>query len=100
MDDRVKTYFQHSRKIIRVMPDSDYQLLLTFDNREQRIYKMENELTGVFAVLKDKRKFESVFLDEFGNVAWDVDTDMNSAEHWNNRIDLCKDALCMESVPV
>lgn len=65
-----------------------------------RIYNMKEELEGVFAVLKDKNRFQSAFIDEFGNVAWDIDDSIDSSTHWENRIDICKDALYMDSIPV
>lgn len=61
---------------------------------------MANELNGVFSVLRDKKKFQTAFLDEFGNVAWDIDSAIDSTIHWNNRINLCKDALYMDSKPI
>ena len=61
---------------------------------------MEHELTGVFEILKDKEKFYRVFINEVGNVAWDIDDDVDSSVHWENQIDLCKDMLYMESVPI
>ena len=97
VDEKVKDYFKNPRKIIKVEADDDYNLYVTFDNHECRIYKMGNELNGIFSILKDKKKFKSVFIDEFGNVAWDIDDSVDSAEHWENRIDICKDALYMDS---
>ena len=41
---------------------------------------------------------ESVFIDAVGNVAWDIDENIDSSIHWQNRIDLCKDMLYLESV--
>ena len=87
------------REVIKVEAIEDYKLKLTFDNGEVRIYSMENELNGVFSILKDKEKFQMVFIDEFGNAAWNIDDSVDSKEHWENRIDICKDALYMDSVP-
>lgn len=100
LDEKVKKYFENSRKLEKVEADDNFNLYLTFDNGEVRIYRMENELEGVFAVLKDEKKFQSVFIDEFGNAAWDIDGSVDSLTHWGNRIDICKDALYMDSVPV
>ena len=100
VDENVKKYFENPRKLEKVEADDNFNLYLTFDNGEYRIYKMENELDGIFSVLKDKKKFQSVFLDEFGNVAWNIDDSVDSKTHWENRIDICKDALYMDSVPV
>ncbi|MCI8294683.1 MAG: DUF2442 domain-containing protein [Lachnospiraceae bacterium] len=100
MEDRVQKYFADPRKIKEVRPLEDHSLLLTFDNGEKRKYSMEHELTGVFEILKDKEKFYRVFINEVGNVAWDIDDDVDSSVHWENQIDLCKDMLYMESVPI
>ena len=61
---------------------------------------MINELTGVFSVLKNKEKFNQVFINDVGNVAWNIDSNVDSSIHWDNEIDLCKDMLYMDSVPV
>ncbi len=100
MDDKLKKYFENPRKIREVKALENYVLLLTFDNGEKRKYNMASELKGVFGVLKNKEKFCSVFINEVGNVAWNIDEDVDSSVHWENQIDLCKDMLYMESVPV
>ena len=101
MPSEVKRYFENGRKeIIKVIPNEDYSLTIYFDNNEVRIYDMSESLFGVFEVLKDKEKFKEVFIDEYGNIAWDIDKDIDSNIYWNNRIDLCKDAVYMESVPI
>lgn len=60
---------------------------------------MINGLYDVFSLLKDVKKFQSVFIDEVGNVAWNIDENTDNSIHWKNRIDLCKDMLYLESVP-
>ncbi|MCD7832601.1 MAG: DUF2442 domain-containing protein [Lachnospiraceae bacterium] len=100
MNERVKRYFENPRKIKAIEPMKGYKLLITFDNGELKKYDMTNELTGVFSVLKDETKFNSVFLNDIGNVAWDIDENIDSSVQWDNQIDLCKDMLYMESVPV
>lgn len=100
MDERIKKYFENPRKIKAVRPLENYVLELTFDNGEEKRYSMGDKLTGVFSVLKNPQKFNKVFLDEVGNVAWDIDEKIDSTQHWENRIDLCKDALYLESEPV
>lgn len=79
-------------------PLEGYVLRLTFDNGEIKSYSMQDKLQGVFAVLQSQAKFQKAFLDEFGNVAWDIDETVDSSVHWNNRIDLCKDALYLDSI--
>lgn len=98
IEPRVREYFDNPRKIIAVEPLENYVLQLTFDNGEIKCYSMQNKLQGVFSVLQNPVKFQKVFLDEFGNVAWDIDETKDSSVHWNNRIDLCKDALYLDSV--
>lgn len=100
MEDKVKKYFENPRKIEAVEALENYILLLTFDNGEIKKYNMRNELTGVFSVLKSKEKFNSVFINDVGNVAWNIDDNLDSFTHWENQIDLCKDMLYMESVSV
>ena len=100
MEPRVKEYFDNPRKIVVVEPLENYILRLTFDNGEIKRYSMKDKLQGVFSVLKSPAKFRKVFLDEFGNVAWDIDETLDSSVHWNNRIDLCKDALYLDSVGI
>ena len=100
MDERIKEYFKNPRRITHVKSDTNYTLLITFDNGEVKKYEMINELYGVFEVLKDVKKFESVFIDEVGNVAWDIDENIDRSIHCENRIDLCKDMLYLESVPL
>lgn len=95
---KIKEYFDNPRKIVSVEPLESYVLRLTFDNGEIKFYYMKDKLQGVFSILQNTSKFEEVFLDEFGNVAWDIDKNIDSSLHWNNRIDICKDALYMDSV--
>ncbi len=97
MERRVKEYFNSPRKIVAVEPLEDYVLRLTFDNGEVTRYSMQDKLQGVFAILQNQAKFRKDFLDEFGNVAWDIDETVDSSLHWNNRSDLCKDALYLDS---
>ena len=84
-------------RIINVMPNDDYTLVLKFSNGEVRVYDMKDSLFGVFEILKDINKFKEVFIDEHGNIAWDRDNSIDSNIHWNNRIDICKDAVLLES---
>ena len=99
MPSKVKEYFESGRKrIVKVIPNDDYSLTVYFDNDEVRIYSMSENLFGVFEILKDKEKFKEVFIDEYGNIAWDIDKNIDSSIHWNNRIDLCKDSVYMESI--
>src|SRR6056297_3151462 len=95
----VKKYFQKgSRKIEKVIANDDYTLTVHFDNGEVKLYDMNDKLYGVFDILKNK--FREVFLDEYGNIAWDIDKTLDSSVHWNNRSDLCKDSVYLNSKPL
>ncbi len=101
MPNNVREYFESGSKTIKnVMANEDYTLTIQFNNDEIRLYDMSCMLYGVLEILKDKDKFKEVFIDEFGNIAWDIDKDIDSSIHWNNRIDLCKDSLYLESKPL
>lgn len=101
MPQNVKEYFASGQKRIKkVTANDDYTLTVYFDNDEVKIYGMNDMLYGVFEVLKDKDKFKEVFIDEFGNIAWDIDKDLDSNIYWNNRIDLCSDSVYLDSKPV
>lgn len=41
-----------------------------------------------------------VFVDDGGNLAWDIDPKVDSSVVWNNRIDFCRDACYLDSTPV
>ena len=96
---KVREYFDNgARKIIKVTANDDYTLTLEFDNDQIRIYNMANISFGVFDVLKDIDKFKQVFIDGSGNIAWDKDKNVDSNIIWNNRIDICKDSIYMDSI--
>ena len=96
----VSEYFKNGvRKISEVRPNDDYTLDVLFDNGEWRVYDLSSSLYGVFDVLRDTEKFKEVFVDEAGNIAWDIDNNIDSRIVWNNRIDICKDAAYMDSTP-
>ena len=97
IEPNIKKYLENPRKLIDITTGDGYKLFLTFDNGEKKVYDMHDQLQGVFEVLEDKNKFNTVFIDEFGNAAWDIDENVDSAVCWNNRIDICKDALYLDS---
>jgi hypothetical protein len=71
-----------------VSPLADYELLLAFDNGEQRAFDVKPYLsTGVFAALKDQGLFRSV------RVSFDT-------VEWANGADLCPEVLYSDSRPV
>ncbi len=100
MPEKVTEYLKSGvKKIVKVIPGEDYSLKVFFDNGEIRMYDMKDMLFGVFEILKDEKKFREVFIDGSGNIAWDKDKNVDSNIEWNNRIDLCKDSVYMDSVP-
>ena len=75
-------------RVIAVKPNEDYTLLLTFTNKETRLFNVKPYLDkGIFKQLKDLKNFNSVkpFL---GSI------------QWNKGQDLCPDTLYEESIPV
>ena len=85
-------------KIEVIVPQDDYSLIIKFSNGETRRYDMKSNLFGVFEILKDINKFKEAFIDEYGNIAWDRDKNVDSNIYWNNRIDLCRDAVYLDSI--
>jgi hypothetical protein len=74
-------------RVQKVKPLPDYQLLLTFDNQEQRRFNMQPYLDkGVFAELKEESLFRSV------HVSFDT-------IEWSNGADLCPEVLYDQSTP-
>jgi hypothetical protein len=75
-------------KLKSVDPLPSYQLLLTFDNGEQRQFDMNSYLDkGIFADLKDESLFRSV------HVSFDT-------IEWSNGADLCPEVLYAQSSPL
>ena len=98
MPSNVKEYFVSGpRKIEQLKANDDYTLTIHFDNGEVKVYDMSANLYGVFEVLKNKAKFKKAFIDEYGNIAWDIDENIDSSIHWDNRIDLCTDSVYITS---
>ena len=88
----VQEYFKTGkRKLVNVAANDNYSLTLQFDDNETRIFEVADMLTGVLTVLKDKDKFKDVFIDSFGNIAWDIDKHVDSNIIYSNRIDLSAD---------
>lgn len=96
-------YFASGRRTISsVAANGDYSLVIDFDNGERRMFDCRKFFTpgSVFEAIRDKDAFRRVFLDECGNVAWDIDPSVDSSVHWENRIDLCKDSCYLNGIPV
>ncbi len=60
-----------------VKPESNYNLLLTFENGEQRRFDMNPYLSlGIFQELKDITLFNSVRIN-FDTIEWDNEADLD-----------------------
>jgi hypothetical protein len=67
--------------VIKVKPLENYELLLTFDNSEERIFDLKPYLShGIFRQLKDRSLFNSV------KVSFDT-------IEWANGADLCPEEV-------
>lgn len=63
--------------VIGVKPLKDYQLLLTFENGEKKIFDMKPYLDqGIFKELKDERMFRSVRV-SFDSIEWNNHADID-----------------------
>ncbi|MCL2078380.1 MAG: DUF2442 domain-containing protein [Oscillospiraceae bacterium] len=75
-------------RVAEVSPMEDYNLQLTFDNGERRIFDVKPLFAyAVFKSLQDKAFFESVKV-AYGSILW------------SNDIDYCPDTLYAESILV
>ncbi len=63
--------------VTEVEPLDDYQLLLTFENGEKRIFDMKPYLDkGIFQELKDRKKFRTVRV-SFDSIEWGNQVDID-----------------------
>lgn len=94
----VKDYLKKGkRKIIKIYPNNDFTLTLTFDNGEVRCFDMKPKLKGIMEPFKNINRFKEAFIDENGSVCWDIDPNLDSNVHWNNRVDFCPDSMYIYS---
>lgn len=103
MNEKTARYFADGRRrIVTAIPKQGYSVLLTFDNGEKRLLDCSGHFAegSVFNCLKESNNFNRVFVDESGNLAWDIDPTVDSRVVWNNRIDFCRDACYIDSTPV
>lgn len=102
-DRKMAEYFSAGRRqIIKVIPNDNYTLTLTFDNGEQRLFNVTPLLQAgtVFAPFRELKNFRRVYLDENHSVSWDIDPTVDSNVVWNNKVDLCPDRCYVDSVPL
>jgi len=70
-----------------VRPEENYRLVITFTNREVRVFDMKPYLSrGVFRELQDPEMFNSV-------------RPLLGSIEWRNGQDLCPDTLYLKSKP-
>ena len=103
MDEKTARYFSTGRRRICVAePHEGYRLILTFDNGERRMLDCSTKLSegSIFQKVAAPEDFNRVFVDENGNLAWDIDPTVDSTKVWNNRIDFCRDACYLESTEI
>ena len=61
----------------KVIPIEDYQLLLTFSNKEKRLFDMKPYLNkGIFRELRDVAMFNTAHI-SFDTVEWDNEADLD-----------------------
>lgn len=104
MDKVTAEYFASGIKdIVSVKPNLDFTLTLEYDNGQVRIFDCKHLLGEgtVFEPFIDYENFKRVYVSDNGRrVCWDIDPEVDSNEVWNNVVDLCADALYIESVPL
>lgn len=101
VSEAVSQYFKEgARKLISIQVELNYCLMLYYSDRTIRRYDLSGQLYGVFKKLEDYEVFSAVFIDDSGNIAWDLDPTVDSNKIWTNRIDICADAAYMDSVEV
>lgn len=83
-------------KITNVKPNDDYTLLVTYDNGEVIEYDVKPIMKNKLSVLLDKKIFNNVFLDKLGNIAWNIDSNIDSEVNWDNRIDISKESIYLK----
>jgi len=75
-------------RVKEVIPDTDYTLIITFENQEKKRFDVKPFLDiGIFKELRNKKKFNAIH-PCLGTV------------QWNGGQDLCPDTLYENSVPV
>jgi hypothetical protein len=67
-------------EIIKVQPQKDYQLLLTFDNEEMRVFDMKKYIyrSNFFRQLEDEDYFKTVRV-SLGSIEWKNGQDLSPA---------------------
>lgn len=75
--------------ITNVKPLNNYQLLLTFENGENRIFDVKPYLNrGIFKELKDEKKFRSVRV-SFDSIEWSNQADLDPEVLYEKSVKKC-----------
>lgn len=100
-DDKTAEYFVGGRKkAVKVLPNSDFTLTITFDNGEIRLYDVKPLLKNgtVFEKLINTEDFKRVYIDDCNCIAWDIDPEIDSNQVWTNKVDISSDTCYMDSI--
>lgn len=103
LDRPMAEYFASGRKkLVAVSPQSDFSLLLTYENGEKRVLDMKSTLAqgGVFTPFREYENFKRVYIDDCNSVSWDIDPNVDSNVVWNNKVDICPDSCYVDSIPL
>lgn len=102
-DRRMAEYFASGRKkIIGVIPNDNFTLTISFNNGEKRLFDVYPLLKPgtVFETFSDINNFKRVYIDDTNSISWDIDPNIDSNVHWNNKVDLCPDTCYVDSIPI
>ncbi len=102
-DPKMAEYFASGRKqIIKVAPNDDYTLTITFDNGEKRLYNVAHLLQDgtVFTPLRALDIFRRAYVDDTHCIAWDIDPNIDSDKVWGNKVDLSPDVCYVDGIPL
>lgn len=101
-DRKAAEYFAHGRKkIVDVVANNDFTLIISFDNGEKRLYDMSPLLKKgtVFEPFAKIENFRRVYVDDTHCIAWDINPNIDSNKVWSNKVDLSPDSCYIDSVP-
>ena len=74
--------------IQEVFPQSDFKLVLSYNNGENRLFDLSPYLDfGIFRELKDEKLFKTVRV-SFDTIVWDNDTDLDPEFLYNQSVQL------------
>ena len=99
-DDKAARYFTKGRrKPVKVVPQDNYKLLITFDNNEQQVLNFSKYIKEgtVYYLLRDKNLFNRCYIDSENSICWDKDPKIDSSIIWSNKIDIGSDTCYLES---